>query len=79
MYESARKTKYCGISAPGPGSDYYCDYGVWKQAAAPAGQFLAAFVSGPTHPAGKQMFAPGLGKVGMRVSPADLGSFKNDL
>lgn len=53
-------------------SDYYGEYWVWKQAAAPAGRFLAAFVSKPTHWAGTQMFAPG--QVGMRMSQTDFGS-----
>ena len=44
---------------------------VWKQAAAPAGQFLAAFVGVTTYPAGAQMFAA----VGIQVSEADFSEF----
>lgn len=40
------------------------------------GDFLAAFVSGSTLPAGIQMFAPGLSEAGTRMSKTDAGSFK---
>lgn len=59
-------------------SDACCEYGVGKQAAAPVGWFLAAFVSRPIHSAGKQVSAPGLRKVGTKLSRADSGSFKNE-
>lgn len=55
------------------GSLRRAECGVWKQAAAPAGRFLAAFVGVATHPAGALMFAA----VGIQVSAADFSSFRS--